>query len=434
MKPKLLIITFLSLSFGFVQLQVCGQHHSLDFYLEQAKTNSTFIHRNQNEKQLVQLDMEQIRKIYSKPEVTVDANVLFAPIISRDNNPAQFKLVARDGDINTYTGYDLAATDGGQYQGIVSVNQSLFNGKKIETYNDRAEIQRQILDNNIQLTEHELENTVRHQYMLCLKSKRQAENNLDLKREVDGEIRIMKELVRNAVYKQSDLKLLEISRQNYEQAYETSRAEYRDDIYNLNLLCGVNEGADVEIEPVEFSLNGEVVTNSLFLSSFYFDSLAIIADRRISELKYKPRVNLFANAGLNAVYLPSFNRFGLSTGITFSLTLFDGHQRKTEIEKSQVNLENLQFNKRQTKIRNDIQKNFILDKLNSLEKRMSLADDQIEQYDQLLILYKSQITNGAISVMEYSYLLKEISEKKQERLLFEMEKQLIINAYNYWNY
>ena len=434
MKAPLLFIVIPSFFFGFAHLNVSGQHHSLDFYLEKAKENSTLIHQNLNEKQLVQLDMEQIRKIYSRPEVTVDAGVLFAPILSLDQTPAQLKLTAKDGDFDEYVGYDLAATDGGQFQGVVSVNQGLFNGNKIETYNDRAEIQKQIHDNTIQLNEHELDNAVRHQYLLCLKSKRQAKNYLDLTREVDHEIAIMRELVRNAIYKQSDLKLLEIARQNYEQAYETSRAEYLDNMYNLNLLCGVKEGADVEIEPVEFSLNQRVVVHSQFLTSFYLDSLAIIADRNLSELKYQPQLSLFANAGMNAVYLPSFNRFGLSAGATFSVMLYDGHQRKTEFEKSRIHLENLQFNKQQTMIQNEIQKDFTLDKLNSLDKRISLAEDQLEQYDQLLTMYKSQLGQGDISVMDYSYLLKDIAEKKQERLLFEMEKQMVINAYNYWNY
>lgn len=411
-----------------------GQQHNLEFYIEQAKANSTFIHQNQTEKQLVQLDLEQIRKIYSKPEVTVDAGILFAPIISRDQSPAQFKLTAKDGDYDKYIGYDLATSDGGQYTGVVSVNQGIFNGKKIDTYKNRTDIQQQIHDNNIQLTEHELENAVRHQYLLCLKSKRQADNNQELAKEVGNEITIMQELVRNAIYKQSDLKLLEIARQNYEQNYETFQAEYRDNIYNLNLLCGINENANVEIEPVEFNLNSEKVINSQFLTSFYLDSLAIIADRKISELKYQPQFNLFANAGMNAVYRPAFDRFGFGTGATFSLTLFDGQQRKTEFEKSQINLENIQFNKQQTITQNEIQKNFTLDKLCSLDKRIVLADNQLEQYDQLLTMYKSQLTHGTISVMDYSYLLKDISEKKQERLLFEMEKQMVINAYNYWNY
>lgn len=409
-----------------------GQDHTLAFYIEQAKTNSSFIHQNKSEKQLVDLDLEQIRKIYSRPEVTADAGVLFAPIISRDGASAKFQLVTKDA--TDYIGYDLAATDGGQYVGTVSVNQGLFNAKKIETYSDRADIQKQIHENNIELTGHELENAVRHQYLLCLKSKRQAENNLDLIKEVDSELEILKELVRSAVYKPSDLKLLEIARKNYEQAHETFRAEYRDNIYNLNLLCGINEGADVEIEPVSFSLNSAPVTDSRFLASFRLDSLSIVSELKISELKYQPQVNLFANAGMNAVYQPAFNRFGFSTGATFSITLYDGHQRKTEWEKSQINLENLQFSKTQTKTQNEIQKNFTLDKLKSLDKRIVLAEDQLKEYDTLLAMYKSLLGRGTISVMDYSYLLKDISEKKQESLLFEMEKQMVINAYNYWNY
>lgn len=429
MKTNFLSVILLVLLFP---AEIFAQSHSLEFYLEQAKANSSLIHQNRNEKQLVRLDMEQIRKIYSKPEVTVNATVLFAPIISRDGGSGKFQLVTKDA--TDYTGYDLAATDGGQYQGVVSVNQGIFNGRKMDTYNSKAEIQQQIHDNNIQLTEHELENAVKHQYLLCLKSMRQAKNNLELAQEVGNQISIMKELVRNAIYKQSDLKLLEIARQNYEQFYETFYAEYRDNIYNLNLLCGINEGADTEIEPVEFSLNREKVDNSKFLTSFYLDSLAIIADRNISELKYRPQVNLFANAGMNAVHLPAFNRFGFSTGATFSLTLFDGQQRKTEFEKSMINLENIRFNKQQTLARVEIQKNFTLDKLRSLDKRILLADNQLEQYNQLLSMYKSQLGHGTISVMDYSYLLKDISEKKQERLLLEMEKQMVINAYNYWNY
>ena len=120
------------LLFFILPVHVFAQHHTLGFYLEQAKSNSTFIHQNRNEKQLVQLDMEQIRKIYSKPEVTVDASILFSPIISRDGGSGKFQLVAKDA--LDYTGYDLAVTDGGQYTGVVSVNQGIFNGRKIETF------------------------------------------------------------------------------------------------------------------------------------------------------------------------------------------------------------------------------------------------------------------------------------------------------------
>jgi outer membrane protein TolC len=412
--------------------QLLAQHHNLDFYLEQARVNSPFIHQNKNEKRLVQLDMEQLKSIYSKPEVTVDASVLFAPIVARENGSGQFRLASKDA--KRYTGYDMAVTDGGQYLATVTVNQGLFNGKKLDTHAEKADIQNQISDNNIELTVHELENVVRHQYLLCLKSKKQAASNQGLIKEVNDEIATMKQLVQNAIYKQSDLKLLHITLQNYQQAYETFRAEYQDNVYNLNLLCGINENADTEIEPIEFQLSPVVTSGSRFLTSFYLDSLSIIADRKISELKYQPQVNLFANAGMNAVYVPSIYRLGFSTGATFSLTIFDGHQRKMELQKSQINLETLQFKKQKTKTQNQIQKKFTLDKLTSLNKRISLAAEQLDQYNQLLEMYKSQLGQAEISVMDYKYLLKDISEKKQEKLLLEIEKQMVINAWNYWNY
>ncbi len=251
----------------------------------------------------------------------------------------------------------MAVTDGGQYLATVTVNQGLFNGKKLDTHVEKADIQNQISDNNIELTVHELENAVKHQYLLCLKSKKQADSNQDVIKEVEDEIATMKPLVQNAIYKQSDLKLLQITLQNYQQAYETFLAEYRDNIYNLNLFCGINEDADTEIEPVEFQLSPVVTSASRFLTSFYLDSLAIVADRKISELKYQPQVNLFANAGMNAVYVPSVNRLGFSTGATFSLTLFDGHQRKMELQKSQINLETFNSKNKKPKHKTKFRKN-----------------------------------------------------------------------------
>jgi len=427
--------TYLLLLFSTLFLlpgQLLAQHHNLDFYLQQARANSPFIQQNKNEKRLIQLDIEQLKSIYSKPVVTADASVLFAPIVARDNGSSQFKLATKDA--KRYTGYDLATTDGGQYVAGVTVTQGLFNGKKLDTHDDKADIRNRISDNNIELTLHELENAVKHQYLLCLKSKKQADSNQQLIKEVENEIATMKPLVQNAIYKQSDLKLLQITLQNYQQAYETFQADYRDNIYNLNLLCGVNEGADTEIEPVAFHLSPVVTSGSRFLTSFYLDSLSIVADRKISELKYQPQVNLFANAGMNATYVPSINRLGFSTGATFSLTLFDGHQRKLKAQKAKINLETLQFKMQNRKKEINIQRKFTLDKLASLNKRISLATRQLEQYNELLKMYKSELSQASISVMDYKYLLKDISTKKQENLLLEMEKQMVINAWNYWNY
>jgi len=418
--------------FIFFPLPIFAQQHNLNFFIEKAKENSPFIHKNENDKKLVQLDLQQIKTIYSKPEITVEAGVLFAPILSHDNSQNRFKLVTKDA--TDYTGYDLAATDGGQYQSVVSLQQGLFNGSKIQAFEKKAEIQNKVSDNTIELTTHELKNVVSHQYILCLKSEKQAKNSLALVTEVEDELQTLQKLVENAIYKQSDLMLLEIVRQNYLQEYETFAAEYRNNLYDLNLLCGIDNETEVKIDNVEFVRNPEIGSDSRFLTSFLLDSLALTADQKISELKYKPTLNLFANTGMNAVYLPDFNRFGFSTGLTFNWTIFDGNQRDIERKKTEINFETLQFEKQKTIVQNTVQKNYTVSKIQSLNKRIELANNQLEQYAELLKLYKLQLQQAEISVMDYKYLIKEIAAKKQETSLLEMEKQMVINAWNYWNY
>jgi len=413
-------------------INLLAQQHDLKFYIEKAKENSPFIHKNINEKKVIQLDLEQLKSIYSKPEVTVEAGVLFAPIVSHDNNNNSFQLVTKDA--TDYTGYDLAATDGGQYQAVVSLKQSLFTGSKLKTFQERAVIQNQISENKIELTNHELENAVTHQYILCLKSEKQSKNSLEIIKQVEDELNTMQKLVQNAIFKKTDLMLLEITRQNYQQEYETFVSEYRSNIYDLNLLCGINDESEITIQDTTFLLKPEINAGSRFLKAYYLDSLSVAADRKIFELKYKPDVNFFANGGLNAVYLPAFNRLGFATGLNFSMYLFDGNQRDIDRQRSEINLETLNFEKEKTKQQNIIQKNFTLSRIQSINKRILLANQQLEQYDKLLSVYKIQLEQGEISVMDYKYVIKEISTKKQEKLLLEMEKQIVVNAYNYWNY
>jgi outer membrane protein TolC len=154
----------------------------------------------------------------------------------------------------------------------------------------------------------------------------------------------------------------------------------------------------------------------------------------ITELKYKPQLDVFANAGLNAIYLPTFNRLGISAGLTFSWNLYDGNQRKLEKNKSNVSINTLQFEKNHFITQQEINKDKIKSQLNSLSERTALIQDQLKQYEILYSAYENELKQGLISVMDFKNLLKDITAKKQDYLLLSMEKQLLINSYNYWNY
>lgn len=409
-----------------------AQKRDLDFYLAKAIAFSPLINQSQNDKQLVGLDLNLMKSILSKPEINLGASVLFAPIVSHDSNKNRFEAVSNGA--SSYTGYDMAMTDGGQYQSMVSLKQPLFTGSIMKTYTNKADIVRQVSDNSIALTTHELEKIISYQYLLCLKDKKSMGLNSQILKELQSQLLTMQKLVENAIYKQSDLLLMQIEFDNYKLNLEISKSAFRNDLFGLNVLSGIQDTATVELQDIDFQQREDRTFLSGFLAFYHLDSLRIQSEQTISDLKYKPQVNFFANAGMNAVYLPALNRLGFSTGLTFSWNIFDGNQHEIQKQKTEINLQTLDFEKQNFVTQQQINKDKILDQLVSLEKRITLIDNQLNKYDQLMKVYHAQLSQGEISVIDFKNILKDITAKKQENLMLGMDKQALIVSYNFWNY
>ena len=426
-RMKRLILSILLLS---GTLLMYSQQRDLNFYLEKAKMTSPLIQKNKNDTKIIDLDLQQTERILKNPEINLESNVLFAPIINHSSNHLDITSAGAD----NYSGYDLGITNGGQYQAFVSVKQPLLGKMNYKAYSEKSEIARKQNENSTSMTIHEMEQLVAYQYILCLKSKAQLKNAVTVQKQLNEQLGIMKKLVDNAIYKQSDLMLLQIEKQNLELSNKSFEDDYKSNVYDLNLLCGIEDSALVDIQELDLQLKPQAFTSSQFLASYKLDSLGIIADLSISELKYKPQLSAFANAGLNAVNIPAFNRLGFSAGLTFSLNLYDGNQRKLEKEKSTVNINTLQFEKNHFITQQQINKDKIKSQLKSLDERGTILENQLLQYEKLYKVYENELSQGLVSVMDFKNLLKDITAKRQDFLLQKMEKQLLVNSYNYWNY
>lgn len=414
-------------------LNIYSQERDLDFYIGHASENSPLINQAKNENRIVSLDLQQMNSILFKPEINVLSGFTFSPIISRSNNISSFKLVS-DGSETDYIGHDLALTDGGQYQALVSMRQPLLSGSKYKAYVSKADISKQINENNITLTIHELKQVVTYQYLLCIRSLKEADNYLTLIRNIEEHYSLIRKLVENGIYKQTELMLMKIELENYNQEYKGYKAEYFSNLYDLNLICGISDTSLAVLKEPDISLHPELASESGFLAGFRLDSLNILSDQAVSDLKYKPQLDLFADAGLNAAYLPYPRRLGLSAGLAFTWNIFDGHQRNIMKEKSAVNLQTLEFRKHNFMTQNEISKNKILNQLNSVNERIKLNEKQSADYNNLSEAYLKELSTGEASIMDLKNLLRDITAKKLELLQLRMEKQFLINSYNYLNF
>ena len=426
MKIVLLIIGL------FIVLAAGSQTRDLSYYQTQAKASSPLINETTNNNKLILLDIQQTKIILSKPQINVEANVLFAPIISHDDGN-KFQFIS-DGNVTKYTGYDLGYSDGGQYQAIVSVTQPLLMGSRFNAYAQKADVATQLNENNIKLTEHELEQLVSHQYILCIRAKKQYEVSKLLSDKLKAQIDVMEKLVEHAIYKQTDLLLMQIEAESYRLEYENYITDYQNNLLDLNLLCGINDTSLVEIEDTNFKINQNNVTQSQFLAKYTLDSLSVETEQLIFNQKYKPQINLFANAGMNAIYVPAFNRFGFATGVNFSWNIFDGNQKKLMFDKSIIQLETLEFEKQNFVIKNRIYKNMFLTQIKSVDTKISIVQNQLLEYQKLVELYNFELSQAQVSVMDFKNLIRDISAKKQENITLNMQKQALISSYNYWNF
>ncbi len=411
---------------------VFSQQRDLNFYLNQATITSPLIQRNKNDNKILDLDLVQIERILKSPTIDLQSNVLFAPIFTQTNSGSHFNLTSAGAD--NYSGYDLGITNGGQYQAFISLKQPLLGNMNYKVYSKRSDISHKQNENSTILTIHEIEQLVGYQYILCLKSKEQLKNEKEIINLIDEQLGIMQKLVDNAIYKQSDLMLLQIVKQNEELNTKSFEDDYKNNLYDLNLLCGIKDSVPVDIQEINLQLKPKKSSDSRFLTSYRLDSLGIITDLAITDLKYKPQLSVFANAGLNAVNIPTFNRLGFSAGLTLSWNLYDGNQRKLEYEKSNLNINSLQFDKTHFMTQQEINKDKIESQLKALDERGKILENQLLQYDKLYKVYEDELEHGLVSVMDFKNLLKDITAKKQDYLLQKMEKQLLVNSYNYWNY
>ena len=292
----------------------------------------------------------------------------------------------------------------------------------------------QINLNNSKITAHDIERNITDQYLLCLVDLKQLQFAESMMQLIDSQRLILKKLVDASIYKQSDLVLLNIESQNFSALFANSKANYRRNLMDLNVLATITDTSLVNLQDLNLVLLPSI-ENSAFAEKYRLDSMNIRAQQRIFELKYEPQVFAYGNAGLNATDVNIWpRRLGFSAGLTASYTLFDGNQKNINKSKNDIFIQSINFYKSQFETQNALRKAKILKELESFTERTAILEQQINDYKTLLTLYRKEIITGQISIINYTTALKNMALVQQNFNLLSAQKQSLINLYNYWNW
>lgn len=406
----------------------------LAYYVDNARQTSPLIRDTQNQLQGNALEARRLQAFYTKPLVQLTGTVQFAPIFSTDNGGVTPELNSRGAD--RYFGYDLAVSNGGLYQGLINVTQPISNLSRAKAYAEPFALASQIGQTVIGLGQHDVERIVTDQYILCLQDRLQVQYTDSLLRLLAEQRGIVQKFVESSLLKQSDLTLVDIETQtqrNLRVGYQTA---YRRDVLELSALSGIADTTLVELAPLNLTMNTEIgPLESGFTRRYALDSLALLAQQNIFELRYKPQWNFIANGGLNTSYLPDLpRRLGFSAGVSLVWTLYDGHQKRLNSQRTAILQQSLGNYSRFINTQNSVRRERIRGELRGLDERLLVFNQQLAGYAGVLSSYRRELLQGQLSIINYITVLKNMVAVRRDALLLQSNRQLLINAYNYYNW
>ena len=248
------------------------------------------------------------------------------------------------------------------------------------------------------------------------------------------QLQITKGMVKQGYAKAQDFLLLNIEYKTQMIALRQNWQDYKSGLSQLNSMCGIRDTETVMIDSVSLGMTKRPVISN-FLDKYYLDSLNTSSRQKLFETKYQPQVNLFFNAGLNAVELNDIQRkFGISAGINFSMPLFDGGQKDITRQQTQIAEKSISQSMEYLKKNIFVNRNNAIDKIHSLKSNLNDLKTQLDDYSNLLKISRQQLQQGNLTMIEYLTLLKNYIELRKSKINTETNYMLEISSYNYWNW
>ncbi|MDP4176063.1 MAG: TolC family protein, partial [Bacteroidota bacterium] len=248
------------------------------------------------------------------------------------------------------------------------------------------------------------------------------------------QLNITRSLMLKGLAKETDYLLLKVELANEQIASGQAFSLYKSSLYELNSLCGLADTSTVELKEIELT-RSSAVNESNFLRQYSLDSMLVVSQQNITETKYLPQFNIFANAGLNAVELTGIERkFGMSAGFNFSLPIFDGNQKGITRQQSEISARIIGEQKENQKVILQNKKNEISGQIENYSHNMRAISAQLNDYTNVIRLSHSELIHGQMNMVEFLTILRNFLELKKNEIQTYTAYQQMINQFNYWNW
>lgn len=407
-----------------------AQQRDVSFYESIAFENHPTLKENIALKEYYLLQNQLTLIPLQKPQVNITGDLLFAPFFF---NNGHFISVTNQPESNAY-GYDVGLSNGGLYAAQLNASVPLFTNKLTGIYGSQAALQNRLLDNHNVKLRHEIEKTVIDQYVNVFVLQEQIIYEQKIISLVENRKEIISALVLKGLMQQNDFLLLDIEIKQRQYDIEQMQVSLAAAFQQLNNACAISDTTIYTLTSPSVARQPIKNVNQYQLQ-FELDSAKIVADENIFNLKYRPQLNAFGNAGINsssAAHIP--HDIGFSAGLHVDIPLYDGGQRKLVEQQNKILRNNLKLCQQQNSIliKNNLAS---LDQQISLtEKSIRLLDVKLSSQETLLQIIRDKVITGQVSVTDYLNALQDYAATSQLKIQDRASLLLLINQYNYENW
>ena len=405
----------LSLLFALHTAGAAAQQRDLDFFINQALNNSPLLQDLHNQQASNRIDSLRLRAGL-RPQVNGNFLGLVAPAFKG-------------------WGYDYSVTNGGGLAALVSANQPIIGRENIAAQAQTIALQTRSAQITAKTSAQDLRRGVAAQYLSALGDRQQLDFNrgvLDLLRREES---ILKRLTETSVYGQTDYLTFLTTIQQQELLVRQLDNQWRNDLSTLNYLCGITDTSAITLtDPALALLPSPTLEASAFFETYRLDSLRIRNSDALIDFSYRPKAGVAADAGFNsAFYSNGYRNFGVSVGVSLTVPIYDGQQRRMQHDKNAIAEMTRQGYARffGQQYRQQIAQ--LYQQLSQTEELIDATNAQIKYSQTLLDANGKLLRTGDVRIADYILALNNYLYAQNLVTQQRIARLQIINQLNYWS-
>lgn len=462
----ILIISIFVLKTGYSQ-----KNNSLDYFLNAAEKNNPALLQTENLKEISRYDRQLIDAQNNSVQVGVTSEVMVAPFF---NNYGRFIDITTNPSPNAY-GYAEPVSNGALYSAQLNVTKEIFNRASVQNLLFQNKLKNNALDLSREEITHQLKKNVTDAYIQVYHLQLREDITEEMISDLENRLKVVEILVKKGILMQSDYLLLQLEIENKKLQLQQLQNNLNSNLLALINAVGMEADSIQDLSepsiPVAPEIQAyldkipspeEVATYSSESmnyqkseiptlirptdtiqadSGFYYqrrfrnDSLQLLADEKVFENKYKPGLTAYGNTGLNAVEASRIpHNVGFSAGLKLSIPIYDGGQRKIKQLQNKLKLENLEYQKKNDRIKKQNTLQSLQKQMASIKTGLQLINNQLTKQEHILEVYKGKMVQGQVSIIDYLKVVQNYKMDLETKLQMKINLWLLENEYNATNW